>query len=491
MRRHLLLLFFVLLLFPCVAGAQTDFFNAPGMSTTEQDGVPDVQCISYVFDNGSVTDNGDGTCDIAGGSGGAPDTATYITQTPDATLSAEQAMSLLGTGITINTTTTGVQSIYAGTSCTNQFVRSLDASGAATCATVVDADVDDGITASNYLLLAGGTLTGQLVTDNLGIEFEDSDTNPTCAAGNYNIYADLSETTLKKCINGVATDLDTGAASFTDITTGTNTTATMTVGTGASIAVSGSGTVTATDGDSASSFFSTGTIEHERGGLEFDASAVVDADFIVGTGAGTMGLESGATARTSLGVSIGSDVQAWDAELDTLAGLTETNGAVIFAAGGVWTSDTTPALDATDMTNLPTGESTTAGRSLTLSTFDVAADAELYTDSKGAWIDNPTVEAIDEIYFFMSAATITRVQCWTDTGTATLNIENASDADVLSADLVCDAGGQSSCASGCDVNTIQGANDNFAAFAEGDIDISAVASSPTKVSVFIGYTLDD
>jgi hypothetical protein len=48
--------------------------------------------------------------------GGAPTGATYITQTPDATLSAEQALSLLGTGLLKNTTGTGVLSIgVAGT----------------------------------------------------------------------------------------------------------------------------------------------------------------------------------------------------------------------------------------------------------------------------------------------------------------------------------------------------------------------------------------
>ena len=73
---------------------------------------------------------------IAGGVGPAPANATYLTQTPNGTLTNEQAMSLSATGITINTTGTGVQSIYAGTSCTNQFPRSLSASGAATCASV-------------------------------------------------------------------------------------------------------------------------------------------------------------------------------------------------------------------------------------------------------------------------------------------------------------------------------------------------------------------
>ncbi len=47
-----------------------------------------------------------------GGSGtGAPTDATYIVQTANASLSAEQAMGSLATGIVKNTTTTGVQSI--------------------------------------------------------------------------------------------------------------------------------------------------------------------------------------------------------------------------------------------------------------------------------------------------------------------------------------------------------------------------------------------
>ena len=45
-------------------------------------------------------------------------------------------------------------------------------------------------------------------------------------------------------------------------------------------------------------------------------------EFLVGTGAGALTWESGATARTSLGVAIGSDTQAWNAGLDSLAGLT-------------------------------------------------------------------------------------------------------------------------------------------------------------------------
>lgn len=53
---------------------------------------------------------------LATGGGGAPTTATYITQTPDGTLSNEQALSALATGLMKVTTTTGVVSSVAAPS---------------------------------------------------------------------------------------------------------------------------------------------------------------------------------------------------------------------------------------------------------------------------------------------------------------------------------------------------------------------------------------
>lgn len=82
---------------------------------------------------------------IAPSGGAAPDDAPYITQIANATLSNEQAMGALASGLVTNATTTGVQSIYAGTSCTNQFPRSLSTAGAATCATVASTDVNNTI----------------------------------------------------------------------------------------------------------------------------------------------------------------------------------------------------------------------------------------------------------------------------------------------------------------------------------------------------------
>jgi hypothetical protein len=51
------------------------------------------------------------------------------------------------------------------------------------------------------------TFGKQIVTAASGIQFTESDTNPTCASGNYTLYADTSETKLKTCVNGRASDL--------------------------------------------------------------------------------------------------------------------------------------------------------------------------------------------------------------------------------------------------------------------------------------------
>lgn len=86
-------------------------------------------------------------------SGSAPSDATYITQTPSSGLSAEQALSTLGSALLVNATSTGVLSAYAGATCTNQFLRALSALGAGTCAAVnLSTDVTNTLGA-----LSGGT----------------------------------------------------------------------------------------------------------------------------------------------------------------------------------------------------------------------------------------------------------------------------------------------------------------------------------------------
>jgi hypothetical protein len=132
------------------------------------------------------------TLTVSGGGGGAPTGATYLTQTPDGTLGAEQAMSLLGTGLVKNTTGTGAQSIavsgtdyapatsgssvllgngaggfssYAGATCgANQFATQTSSAGALTCSAVNDATgaVKGGVVLTGDL---GGTASSPSVVD--------------------------------------------------------------------------------------------------------------------------------------------------------------------------------------------------------------------------------------------------------------------------------------------------------------------------------------
>lgn len=82
-----------------------------------------------------VKNNGGAWASVAA-AGGAPADAPYITKTAVGGLSAEFPLSSLATAILVNTTTTGIPTAYAGTSCTNQVLTGLSAIGAGTCADV-------------------------------------------------------------------------------------------------------------------------------------------------------------------------------------------------------------------------------------------------------------------------------------------------------------------------------------------------------------------
>ena len=141
-----------------------------------------------------------------------------------------------------------------------------------------------------------------------------------------------------------------------------------------------------------------------------------------------------------------------------------------------------------------------AGRSLTLNAASpdtLDADAELYTDSIGFNLENPAIADNGKFStYFSLASTITKVYCSVDSGTVTINLNeralatpDTTGTDVLSAGLVCDTDTQTSCASGCDVNTITNAGiDTTDPLA---LEIDGTSGSPTILRVTVVFTKDD
>jgi len=77
---------------------------------------------------------------------------------------------------------------------------------------------------------------------------------------------------------------------------------------------------------------------YDAGLADIAALAVTDGNVIVGNGTNWVA-ESGATARASLGLTIGTDVQAYDAGLADIAALAVTDGNIIVGNGTNWVAE--------------------------------------------------------------------------------------------------------------------------------------------------------
>ena len=184
----------------------------------------------------------DGVLASPAGGGGAPTTATYITQTADAGLSGEQALSALATGILKSTTATGVLSIAVGAD-----LPAHTHANDHVAATVLD-------TASIDLTLTGQQISAAAIFGT---------TATTVAQGNHlhtGVYANAAHTHPQADVTSLVSDLAGKAATVhthaaADVTTGTFAVARVGTGSGtATTYLDGTGAFTTPAGGGGAAF---------------------------------------------------------------------------------------------------------------------------------------------------------------------------------------------------------------------------------------------
>lgn len=126
----------------------------------------------------------------------------------------------------------------------------------------------------------------------------------------------------------------------------------------------------------------------------------------------------------------------------------------------------------------------TAGRSLTRSTNDILADAELYTDTKTLYFESPTAnDDFKSIWVAPMASTITKISCESDqTVTFDLQVDDGSPAAVNGSDIACTTFATDSTLAG---DATIGAGERL------DLAVASVSGTPTWVSISWEYTKDD
>jgi hypothetical protein len=268
--------------------------------------------------------------------------------------------------------------------------------------------------------------------------------------------------------------------------------------------------VEADTGDSATSFFSAGTIEAARlpdaddDGTTKGISTYTDADFDATTG--LISIVSGIT-RDSEWDTEGEVQTAWggvnilleteidaSSELRALMDDESGTGALLFAAGDIGAGTaTTPSANDDDTSIATTAYVQTeinaaGGRSITCASGSCDADAELYTNSfTFSYPANP-VDTDDFLSIWCNDTgkdlTLTKLKCESDqTVTMMFQVDDGTPADVDSVDLVC--------VSTPDTDT---SLDGDTTVADGeclDIATTSVASTPTRASATFTGTFGD
>lgn len=193
------------------------------LTVKENDNIPNVSGVSSIsFTNGTVTDDGGGAVSVTISGTGAPADATYITQTPNGTLSNEQALSVLANGCMGVTTTTGVIDSRTITGTANQIsVANGNCAGNPTLSIPTNPTLP-GTTTGTF----SGNLTGA-VTGNASTATALAANGSNCSAGQAPLGVNASGA-VESCTDYLEEPAGNGLAVKTGANTATNRTITGT-----------------------------------------------------------------------------------------------------------------------------------------------------------------------------------------------------------------------------------------------------------------------
>lgn len=217
-----------------------------------------------------------------------------------------------------------------------------------------------------------------------------------------------------------------------------------------------------------------------------DRFAVSNAGAVTITGSGTGALAVGNGATSAGLIQINEDTDDGS-----------NNATITVPALAADTDYTLPADDGDSGEQLQTNgsgvltweakEAITAGDYITRTSDDLDIDAEVITDTKCIWWENP-VAGDDFKSIFVNdmptTLTVTKLWCESDqTVTAMLQVDDGSAADMDTTDLVC--------VSTPDTDTSLDGDATIAAGDRVDIDVASVSGTPTWVSMCFTYTKAD